>query len=227
VAKVFCIGLSKTGTTTFGDACEMLGMSRCGWTKRLHQKRDADGREITSHELVGAWVTGDMERIVDAASAYDALEDLPWPLLYREMAEAFSNAKFVLTRRASTQRWLESIQRHQNGSRYRLREFVYGAANAAEDAESYVAKYEGHLNEVRSFFAFSDRFLEVCWEEGDGWDQLCLFLDLPVPDAPFPHSNKAGSKPPKPPRTMRRRIRRKYRRWKHRHRWTVTPTREV
>ena len=27
----------------------------------------------------------------------------------------------------------------------------------------------------------------------DGWKPLCEFLDVPVPDEPFPHLNKKGS----------------------------------
>lgn len=31
--------------------------------------------------------------------------------------------------------------------------------------------------------------LVVCWETGDGWERFCRFLDLPLPDLPFPHEN--------------------------------------
>jgi hypothetical protein len=27
------------------------------------------------------------------------------------------------------------------------------------------------------------------WSVGDGWEPLCEFLELPVPDTPFPHLN--------------------------------------
>jgi len=33
----------------------------------------------------------------------------------------------------------------------------------------------------------SDRLL--VWSVGDGWEPLCDFLELPVPDTPFPHLN--------------------------------------
>jgi len=33
--------------------------------------------------------------------------------------------------------------------------------------------------------------LVVCWENGDGWEQLCEFLHVPIPDIPFPHLNKS------------------------------------
>jgi len=29
--------------------------------------------------------------------------------------------------------------------------------------------------------------LVVCWENGDGWDKLCSFLNKRKPDEPFPH----------------------------------------
>ena len=39
-----------------------------------------------------------------------------------------------------------------------------------------------------------DRWLEmnIC-DNGDGWDKLCSFLNVPIPDISFPHSNKGGS----------------------------------
>ena len=33
----------------------------------------------------------------------------------------------------------------------------------------------------------------MIFEISDGWDPLCKFLEIPVPDQPFPHKNK-GSK---------------------------------
>ena len=59
--------------------------------------------------------------------------------------------------------------------------------------------YEHHNEAVRAYFAGTDRLLDVCWEEGDGWDELTGFLGLPVPDAPFPHSNPAEWVPPPKP----------------------------
>ena len=32
----------------------------------------------------------------------------------------------------------------------------------------------------------------LVYRVGEGWDRLCHFLDLQVPDCPFPHENKAG-----------------------------------
>ena len=35
-----------------------------------------------------------------------------------------------------------------------------------------------------------DRLLVIDIVGGDGWEQLCPFLGVPIPEEPFPHSNK-------------------------------------
>lgn len=172
----FGIGLPKTGTTSLGDAARILGLSRLGW----HGDR-----------LMRCWRDGDLATLRAAAESYEILEDLPWPLMYRELAELFPSARFILTRRSSTERWLHS-QIHHTGQfpRFWVYEALYGASPAGSFPDLYRAAYERHNAEVRTFFAGSGRLLEVCWEEGDGWDELCPFLGVDVPrDTPFPHSN--------------------------------------
>jgi hypothetical protein len=197
---VICIGLNRTGTTSFGDAVEILGFSRLGWTE------DSDS-------LMHAWNAGDLETLRSVAREYDALEDIPWPLVYRELADLFPAAKFVLTRRKSTEAWLRSQVSHTRTHEYWGHEAIYGAMSAEAASELYCRTYGRHLSDVREFFASSDRFLEVCSEEGDGWAELCTFLDVPAPDGvAFPHANASrrehlrgrGSPPPRAP--WRRRL---------------------
>jgi hypothetical protein len=183
VPTVFCIGLIRTGTTTFGDACTSLGFTRLGWWEGFSQ------------QLMQRWRKGDIEALRDEAAKWDVLEDFPWPMVYQEMAESFPDAKFALTRRSSTDVWLHSIERHvaRNGAAHRG---VFGINEGDDPAARYREKNESHLSEVRSYFAGSDRFAEFCWEEGDGWPELCALLDVPIPKDPFPHSNPAGWTPP-------------------------------
>jgi hypothetical protein len=46
--------------------------------------------------------------------------------------------------------------------------------------------YEAHNANVRASVP-EDRLVE--WQPGDGWEPICSALDVPVPDAPFPHVN--------------------------------------
>jgi hypothetical protein len=186
VPVVFCVGLTRTGTTSFGDACEVLGFTRRGW---WNTRDRAD-----NHYLLRAWATGHVAHLEKLAKDYDVLEDLPWPLVYREMAEAFPNAKFALTLRASTDVWLESMIKHVAAiGGYGMYRKVYGSAEPAIDRDTFIEFYERHTSEVRAFFAGSDRLIELCWEQGDGWPELCAFLGVPEPDVPFPHANPAGA----------------------------------
>ena len=145
--------------------------------------------------------------MIEAASIYDAMEDLPWPFAYREMAEAFPKAKFALTLRRTEDVWLDSMQRHQGGDGtggLAPRDWVYGGSKAVDTPEVYIAKYRQHLDDVRAFFSDQpERYIELCWEHGDGWAELCRLLDVGRPEAPFPHSNKG--RPQRQPRRWLRR----------------------
>lgn len=37
-----------------------------------------------------------------------------------------------------------------------------------------------------------DRLLAVKLEDGLGWEQICPFLDLPIPDEEYPRGNEPG-----------------------------------
>ncbi len=190
-APIFCVGQIRTGTTTFGDACEILGFTRRSW---------ATGKAVVpgSHKLmVDGWFARNMDPLYEVAESYDVLDDLPWSLVYRKMAEHFPDAKFVLTTRKSTERWFRSVVRHQQSMKkpYWVHAAIFGANQATIDPDGYKSTYNNHLRDVRQYFAGNERFLEVCWESGDGWPELCGFLGRPVPNVPFPHSNASPTSP--------------------------------
>lgn len=181
--KIFCIGLNKTGTTSIGDALAHFGFRRCGW----------DGAR--SHRLSICWHEGKMQPFLEVASNFDAFEDLPWPVVYKQMRAFYPRSKFILTVRRSEDVWLESITRHIR-NRWIGHYLVYGAYMPREHPKRYLDKYREHNESVRSFFKDSPNFLEMCFEDGSGWEELCRFLGIPfVPDIPFPHSNRSGAQP--------------------------------
>lgn len=49
--------------------------------------------------------------------------------------------------------------------------------------------FDKHSDDVRNAVP-TDRLLE--FQSSQGWDPLCTFLDLPIPDGTYPHLNHAG-----------------------------------
>lgn len=177
-AKVFGIGLNKTGTTSLGLAFQALGYR--------HFKR--------SPAVFAAWKRRDFAGIFAAIEGYDSFEDWPWPLMVHELIERYPDAKFVLTRRRSVEVWLTSISRHalRTHPTRNPREAVFGARYPQGNEQVYARKYEEHLRDTCALFATLERqeqLAELCWEEGDGWSELCDFLGESVPDAAFPRVN--------------------------------------
>lgn len=193
--KVIGVGFHKTGTKTLAQCLSLLGFR--------HQSLSRHHFEL--------WLAGQTEQILHDMRLADSFDDWPWPLIFRQISLRFPDARFVLTTRHSEEAWLASLQRHVDarGNRgFPYRQAIYGYLNPADNPEHHRNVYRCHNHCVRRFFVDQpQRLLEVCWERGDGWDQLCAFLQVPVPSLPFPHANRsaavkngqASTVPPAPP----------------------------
>lgn len=178
--KVFGIGLNKTGTTTLGLCLKHLGFDHatCNLEMARHVAR------------------GDLEPVFAFVERHESFEDWPWPLIYRELDERFPGSRFVLTTRKDADTWLGSLKRHAvlTGPT-ELREIAYGYAMPHGRETEHIGVYERHNREVRRYFR--DRpadFVELCWETGSGWTELCALLNVDVPEIPLPHANRSSSK---------------------------------
>lgn len=173
--KVFGVGYHKTGTTTLRACLEELGFSHVGYRRDLLRKVER----------------GETDEVVAVMDRYDSCQDWPWALLFRELDRRYPDARFVLTTRRDSATWLDSLRKHAaRKGPSEARRIVYGHAMPDGAEALHVERYEAHNRAVREWFADRpDRLLEVCWETGSGWAELCGFLGRPVPDAPLPHRN--------------------------------------
>ncbi len=179
-AKVFGIGLNKTGTTSLKLAFEKLGYRHLARKPRL----------------LKYWKRREYDAIFEWIEDYETFEDWPWPLMVPELVDRYPDAKFILTRRASPEKWVESLKRHAERTNpdNNPRQTIFGRSYPHGYEAEHIRYYQDHLNRVQGLFAARpDKFLELCWEEGDGWRELCDFLALPVPRKAFPHANKSTS----------------------------------
>lgn len=174
--KIMGIGLNKTGTKSLGSCLMYWGMKHISCNE-------------TAFDL---WRKKNLRCLMEIASVYDSCEDWPWPLMYRELDHFFPKGKFILTVRLNADVWYKSLCQHAlvtGPTEYR--KYVYGAYMPQGHKQRCIEVYERHNHMVRKYF--KDRpgdFLEICWEKGDGWEELSCFLSLPQPDFPFPHTNK-------------------------------------
>jgi len=173
--KVFGIGFHKTGTSSLGEALEILGYRVAG-PFGVHDPKIGETA---------------LRRALQLVPEYEAFQDNPWPILFRELDTRFPGSRFILTIR-ETEAWLRSITRHFGGRETPMREWIYGVANPRGAEDRYVATFERHNADVRAHFADRpDDLLVLDLPGGAGWEELCAFLDVDVPRGPFPHSNRA------------------------------------
>lgn len=178
--KVFGIGMNKTGTTTLKVCLEHLGYTVCG----------------PDLELLRCVDRGDLDPVFEFAEDYDGFQDWPWPFVYEEMDERYEDSKFILTRRKNSDVWFNSLKKHSiKKGPTEYRKIAYGYEMPTGKKPHHVKIYEEHNEAVRAYFAGREEdFLEVCWEEGDGWEEICDFLGHDVPEAEFPHRKKSLSR---------------------------------
>ena len=175
MSKVFGIGMFKTGTTTLGAALDALGFrtyngpwkdqSRCPW-----HPWGADMDHFRPYR----------ESICQLVDQFDAMEDYPFMFIYPLLDEWYPGSKFILTTRDADAVADSDIH-------------MWRALGVREkeipDKRRFVERCHRHHAAVLAYFEGRRDLLLVDWTQGDGWPQLCSFLNLPHPKTPFPHAN--------------------------------------
>jgi len=188
--SVIGAGFGRTGTESMKRALEQLGLGPC------HHMYEVigDPRQKAIWRSIASGNAHDWDEVfTDFHSAVD------WPsaFFWRELAEHFPRAKILLTVR-SAESWYasmektifkslaESSDRESVGIKL-IAERVFGGR--LDDRGHAISIYEKNIADVQVAFA-PDRLLT--YHLGEGWDRLCPFLGVPIPDAPFPRTNSTA-----------------------------------
>jgi len=171
--RVFCIGWHKTGTSTMGHALYELGYSVLG--ARL--------------DMAQPLLNGNLDPVIQLTDHFNALQDVPWAALYKELDQAYPGSKFILTVR-DEKAWLHSASKHFKDTDIPLHEWLYGKGVLQGNEGLYLDRYRQHYEAVFSYFEDREDLLVMDFSQGDGWQKLCDFLDEPIPKKSFPHANK-------------------------------------
>jgi hypothetical protein len=194
--EVFGAGVGRTGTLSLKTALERLGFGPCH--HMLHMLEHTE--DIPRWEKAASGQDVDWSEVL---AGYRACVDWPGARYWREITAAFPEAKVILSVR-DPENWYESV----SGSIYRaaiaapppgapptyarLRDLSLSVVwdgvfdGRFEDRDHALRVFTEHNVAVKREID-PDRLL--VFEAGQGWEPLCAFLGVPVPDEPFPRSN--------------------------------------
>jgi len=204
--EVIGTGFGRTGTLSTKLALERLGFGPCHHMEEAI-KHPGQFRALAAH------VRGEPVDWHRLFAGYRSQVDFPGACVWRELLDAFPDAKVLHTVR-DPDRWydstLETIYPIRDAVAPWLRRAVpiVDQALRVNDALIWDGVFEGRLEDrQRAIEIFHERTDEVVatvpadrllvFDVADGWEPLCRFLGVPVPDEPFPHVNDRA--------TMRRR----------------------
>ena len=180
MAKIFGIGLSRTGTKSLSAGLTMLGYKVAHFPEHL---LSLDSNKVSFN--------------FRGVNEYDALADTPISHFFKELDVRFPGSKFIYTVR-DEQSWLKSCQKHISTSRRtslydQLDYEIYNVKGF--DANSFSIAYKRHDAVVKEYFkGRPNDLLIMSISEGDGWNVLCPFLGKEIPTQPFPRENVLASR---------------------------------
>ncbi len=173
--KVFNIGFNKAGTSSLAVALNRLGIPT------LHHK--LQGKRL--YEIIRANQARGA-KLLHGVEHYRGFSDFAGQLFFRLLDRQYPDSRFIVTNR-ELEAWLDSREAHV---RRNLARPHYWGDFRTIDRPRWTRRREEHLAAVRQHFATRPEALLILdIPGGDGWNELCSFLELPIPDEPFPREN--------------------------------------
>lgn len=193
--KVIGAGFGRTGTLSLKFALEKLGFDKCYHMMEVgfnpgHQQvwmDAAHGKDID-------WV--------EVLAGYQATVDWPTANFWREQMSAFPEAKVLLSRR-DPDKWYDSVMNtiwkvssggldSRDPERRASSEMAFKVIwdpvfnRRMDDRAHVIACYEAHNEDVINAVPAEQLLV---YEPGQGWEPICNFLAVAIPDEDYPRVN--------------------------------------
>ncbi len=202
-------GLPRTATSTQKVVMDILGIAPCYHMQNVFADLDEARR----------WSAARTDKAVlkEILDPFESAVDWPGSYFYKELAEIYPDAKVLLSVR-SGESWARSMQEtiwamlfaedligHMTSAHCDVdpkydffinmcREmWLYGGIEGGlipngpkATAEQLASAHDRYNAEVIATIP-AERLL--VWKPTDGWEPLCDFLEVPVPEEPLPHIN--------------------------------------
>lgn len=194
--EVIGAGYGRTGTETLRAALEHLGFGPC---HHMHAIRD-DPRLFPDWQ---AFLAGEHQDWDLLFGNFRSQVDFPGAMYWRELADHFPDAKVVLTVR-DPETWYQSIEQsvlelindRENLADPHKRAVVEFSKvivgdryfeGRGEDRDYAIGRFKAHIENVNATIP-PERLL--VYQVKEGWEPLCAFLGVPLPEIDFPFANR-------------------------------------
>lgn len=191
--RIIGAGVGRTGTYSLKLAINELGLGPCHHMEEVLHNMDLQ---------VPLWkdvLRGEADWSSIYAN-YNSAVDWPTAGYFRELCDAYPDARFILTHR-DPESWASSfgatiytLLGNKSDAPQEMRDWLDMAEGVVErtgfppglEHEQLKEAFIAHNEAVKA--AIPAKQLLV-FQVKEGWQPLCEFLDLPVPDKPFPRTN--------------------------------------
>lgn len=202
--QVIGAGFGRTGTMSLKAALEQLGFG-----PSFHMIDVARQPELLPQwQLAADGGTPDWRQVFEG---WESTVDWPACTYWEQIWEAFPDAKVLLSVR-DADAWYASCQKsiHASAQAAAKGELEGGSVEVSPEAMKMIngiiwnGTFEGRFDDKQFAIDVYNRHNEdvkskvpadklLVYEIKQGWEPLCEFLEVPVPDGPLPHLNDATS----------------------------------
>ncbi len=204
--QVIGAGFGRTGTMSAYTALNILGFPCYHMFEVLENKANATHLDFWRN--VANTPPGTKHDWEQVFARYTAAVDNPACCVWRELLAAYPEAKVLLTLHPKgPEAWYEStidtIYFTENRWQFKLLRYFApfvrkmgdmshkliwqrNHRGTMNDRARAIAHYQTHIEEVKAAVS-PDKLL--IFKASDGWEPLCRFLGVPVPNEPFPNTN--------------------------------------
>lgn len=193
--RVIGAGFGRTGTLSLKFALEKLGFDKCYHMMEVMNQPEhrAEWSKVHRGESI------DWQALLEG---FQATVDWPSCNFWREQMAQYPDARVILSLR-DPERWYDSVMNT-----------IYKSTTASLDADDPAVRYgaewahtiiwdavfDGRMDDkdhvIRVFNEHNESVKAevppdklLVFEAADGWAPLCEFLEVPVPDEPYPRVN--------------------------------------
>lgn len=187
--KIIGAGMGRTGTASLKVALETLGVGHC-----YHMSEVLKNPEYTKDWINAAGGHADWDKIFHG---YSATVDNPGCNYWKALADYYPEAKVILTVR-DADKWFDSTNETIHSLEFAsfIKNSPFGEMvqktiwdfmeQRMQDRDYMIDFFNKRTSEIKNYIA-PERLL--VYQVSEGWQPLCEFLNIAVPETDFPRIN--------------------------------------